>query len=194
MRSLLHCLRVLVHIDEPATQVTQRELAILLEYARDARIIVEIGTFEGKTAVALARATSGSVYAIDPFLTGRIGISYSRIIAHVARRRSGARNLVFIRDWSTNAAGSFDLPIDLLFIDADHSYEGVKRDWADWVPKVRDGGVVALHDVRIATNSPVRMGSMEFFEREVEPDPAFEEIGAADALVVLRKRPNGAAQ
>lgn len=35
---------------------------------------------------------------------------------------------------------------DYVYIDADHSYEAVKRDIADWFPKVRPGGVLAGHD------------------------------------------------
>jgi hypothetical protein len=37
-------------------------------------------------------------------------------------------------------------PIDLLYIDAAHDYESCKKDLANWVPKVRNGGVVMLDD------------------------------------------------
>merc|ERR1719203_2215140 len=37
-------------------------------------------------------------------------------------------------------------PIDLLFVDADHSLEGAARDLAAWVPHVRPGAVVVGHD------------------------------------------------
>lgn len=39
-----------------------------------------------------------------------------------------------------------DGALDFVFIDADHTYEGVKRDIAAWTPKVRDGGAVMGHD------------------------------------------------
>ncbi len=35
---------------------------------------------------------------------------------------------------------------DLLFIDADHSEAGVRRDYEDYAPMVRSGGVIAFHD------------------------------------------------
>jgi predicted O-methyltransferase YrrM len=43
--------------------------------------------------------------------------------------------------------------IDFLFIDGDHTYEGVKRDFEMYSPLVRPGGLVALHDV-IAGDEP----------------------------------------
>ena len=43
------------------------------------------------------------------------------------------------------AVGSHEL--DLLFIDGDHAYEGVKRDFELYSPLVRRGGIVAFHDI-----------------------------------------------
>src|SRR6266852_5091273 len=37
--------------------------------------------------------------------------------------------------------------LDYLFIDADHSYEGVLRDFQMYAPLVRSGGMVAFHDI-----------------------------------------------
>jgi hypothetical protein len=39
-----------------------------------------------------------------------------------------------------------DKSLDLAFIDADHSYEGCKRDIEAWAPKVRAGGYIGGHD------------------------------------------------
>jgi predicted O-methyltransferase YrrM len=37
--------------------------------------------------------------------------------------------------------------VDFLFIDADHSYEGVKKDFEMYSPLVRKGGIIAFHDI-----------------------------------------------
>jgi len=47
---------------------------------------------------------------------------------------------------SSEASEGFDSKIDLLFIDGDHSYKGVKSDIKLWLPKVKIGGFVLFHD------------------------------------------------
>lgn len=47
-------------------------------------------------------------------------------------------------------------PFDFLFIDGDHSYPGVRRDFELYVPLVRPGGIVALHDVSVEQPGKVR--------------------------------------
>ena len=38
-------------------------------------------------------------------------------------------------------------PYDFLFIDADHTYDSVCQDWNNYYPMVREGGLVAFHDI-----------------------------------------------
>jgi predicted O-methyltransferase YrrM len=46
----------------------------------------------------------------------------------------------------------------MVFIDGDHAYEAVLRDYRDWSPLLRPGGVLAFHDVgRSATPGPARV-------------------------------------
>lgn len=40
-----------------------------------------------------------------------------------------------------------DGSLDFVFIDADHTYEGCAADIANWTPKVRQGGLIAGHDI-----------------------------------------------
>lgn len=40
-----------------------------------------------------------------------------------------------------------DGSLDFVFIDADHSYDGVSTDIAHWAPKVRRGGMIYGHDI-----------------------------------------------
>lgn len=40
-----------------------------------------------------------------------------------------------------------DRSLDFVFIDADHSLAAVKQDIADWLPKVKGGGLISGHDI-----------------------------------------------
>lgn len=37
-------------------------------------------------------------------------------------------------------------PVDMVFIDGDHSYEGCTRDIEAWLPKIKPGGIISVHD------------------------------------------------
>ena len=56
----------------------------------------------------------------------------------------------FIKDTSENAYYNFfvlqDIKIDFLFIDGDHSYEGVKRDFELYTQLLTENGVILIHD------------------------------------------------
>jgi hypothetical protein len=164
---------------------------MLLTYCRDARVLCEIGCYEGKTSVALAQNTIGTVYSVDPFFKGRLGISYGECIACLHRKRSGVRNLSFLKGFSVVIAQEFRHPIDFLFIDANHSYEAIKADWTGWAPKVVDGGIIALHDSRIAPNSPVAIGSMKFYSEDIPRYSGVTELDFVDSLSILKVEKRG---
>jgi predicted O-methyltransferase YrrM len=186
MNTLLHFCRFLAGMDSPETQVSERELDMLRRYARDAKVAVEIGTFEGRTSAALAPVVAGTLFSVDPFPAGRIGVCYGEWIAKINARRSAIKNVRFVKGFSHDVAPGFGEPIDFLFIDADHSYEAVRRDWDDWVSKVVDGGVVALHDCKVSPNSPDYLGSMRFYDDDLPSKAGVREVDAVDSLVVLR--------
>lgn len=59
---------------------------------------------------------------------------------------AGDRAIVH-KGFSHEVAGKFaDSELDFVFIDADHGYEGCKRDLYAWWPKVRSGGLFSGHD------------------------------------------------
>jgi hypothetical protein len=158
MKSLVHLIKCIVHMDSPSSQVTESELQMLLKYSRNAKVVCEIGCFEGKTSVALAKNTVGAVYSVDPFFKGRLHISYGEWIARLHRKRSRAKNLFFLKGFSQDVVRDFRLPIEFLFIDADHSYEAVKGDWNSWRPKMAQGSIycVARYENCCEFASPTR--------------------------------------
>src|SRR5919197_3773748 len=133
--------------DIPGGQ-TDEEGEALYELARVCRgggVIVEIGSWKGKSTVCLGLGSragnSVPIYAIDPHADYRFGDFKTNV------ERAGIADLVRpIASLSQAAADGFDAPIELLFVDGSHEYELVLEDFEQWVPKVVDGGCVAFHD------------------------------------------------
>jgi cephalosporin hydroxylase len=71
--------------------------------------------------------------------------------------------------------------VDCLFIDADHTYEGVKRDFELWSPLVRNGGAVILHDVADHSVSNPACRVKQFWDeyREAHPMGIYIQIAYA---------------
>jgi len=187
MKTFAHFLRFMLGLDEPRSQVTSAELAMLIKYARGMAVAVELGCYEGKTAVALAKVLSGQMYSIDPFFKGRLGVNYGPLMVKTHARRNRVNNLELIQKMSWETAKDFHHSVDFLFVDAGHTYEAVRQDWLDWSPKIRLGGFVALHDSKKSANSPYELGSMQFYRQDIPTFKNFVEVDTIDSLVVLRK-------
>lgn len=63
--------------------------------------------------------------------------------------------------------------IDFLFIDGDHTYEGVKRDFDLYAPLVAPGGIIALHDIAHSSAEHIRV---DMLWNEIKGNYKFEEF------------------
>ena len=129
---------------------------------------------------------AGTVTGIDPHPVGRLGVSFERWIAarEVARHQRG--HAVLLRKLSWEAASEWTAPIDFLFIDGDHSWNGIDRDWRDWTSFIVPGGVVALHDSRSVSERP-DYDSVRYTQHVILRDANFREIDSADSLTILAR-------
>lgn len=125
-------------------------------------IIVEIGSFVGRTTSVLAKNHSCNIFVFDPL--PNVGPSLFEEKYHNASHKilgiiedgdrynymtwakytQSYKNIFLMREYSPPEM--FQYKIDLLVIDGDHGYDSVKKDLEFWVPKVKDGGVVILDD------------------------------------------------
>lgn len=193
-RSLLHALRHRLQLDPPHTQTTDAERSALEKYAQGKHRAAELGVYEGAntTRIARALAPSGVLYAIDPFFRGRLGISWEERIARAEVRRHGQASRVrFVPALSWEACGQIGGMFDFVFVDGDHSLDGITRDWSDWSARIEPGGVIALHDTRLApgVGGVEALGSHHYFESHIRRDPRFEILEQVDSLSVLRRLP-----
>jgi predicted O-methyltransferase YrrM len=193
-RYLRHPLFAWAGLRPAFAQHSAAEHQALQELARGKQCLVEIGVAEGASAQALreAMAPDGDLYLIDPFHLGRIpGIKALRRAAGAAVSASGNGRVHWIEKFSYDAVREWNRPIDLLFIDGDHSLAGVKRDWRDWGRFVVPGGVVLFHDARLfpggwpkPEDGPVQMVDQTFRAGDAAGWKIIREV---DSLVALER-------
>ncbi|MEM7386976.1 MAG: class I SAM-dependent methyltransferase [Verrucomicrobiota bacterium] len=141
-------------------------------------VCVEIGSAQGKSAcfigAALRENGKGRLFAIDPHTETSWNDRESVDTLPILRKNlieAGVDSQVeILRNTSSEAAKNWDHKIDLLFIDGDHSYDGVMRDWNLFIPHLNSFGTVIFHDTlwEYNTRSPhyrQDMGVPEFVEK-----------------------------
>lgn len=139
------------------------EFLALLGLVRSLRpaVVLEIGTYQGGTLFCWAKLAQPAATIISIDLPGGgFGGGYGeadvkrfeaylqpgqtlhclRADSHAAATRGQVQTLLAGR------------PVDFLFIDGDHTYEGVKQDFLDYGPLVRARGLIAFHDVSVNAN------------------------------------------
>ena len=117
---------------------------------------LEIGTAQGGTLLFLTRLASPKATIVSVDLPGgRFGGGYSTrrqwFYQRFARRNQRLRLLrgdSHSNEMLARVKEAFgDQPLDYLFVDGDHTYEGVKRDFEMYGPMVKKGGLIAFHDI-----------------------------------------------
>lgn len=132
------------------------ELEWLAEQASKRKNIVEIGSWMGRSAVAMATNTVGKVLAVDTWQgtpeDGHFrqleGKPADWLIQQFIDNKTGVENLTWIQGRSTTVASLLSqVPqFDMIFIDGDHSYAAVKADIIAWLPLMLPGGLLCHHD------------------------------------------------
>ena len=117
--------------------------------------VVEIGAYLGASSSFMAAGLGkdgGEVLCIDTWTNDAMSEgnreTFSEFLANTRRFKSRIRP---VRGWSHDKAVIDEVSaapdgIDLLFVDGDHSYEGVLKDWEHYSPLLASGAVVAMHD------------------------------------------------
>jgi hypothetical protein len=135
--------------------MSEKELKYLYGNACEMETIVEIGSWKGKSTYALACGCRGMVYAVDHFLGSKEHQKDIESGSHVCtdypfemfeENLSEFDNVSVFRGASDVAAASGCIPpvVDMVFIDGDHTYEGVMTDLKCWEPRARR--LVCGHD------------------------------------------------
>jgi predicted O-methyltransferase YrrM len=140
--------------------LTPPEASQLYDLAKDATgPIVEIGAWQGRSTTCLAHGSMAGnkqpVYTIDHFEGSQDGMVIeemakgnkpSEALLRANLDKAGCNGLVKILPMGSAEAISQIPSTGMLFVDGGHGFEIVSRDLQLYLPKVKRGGVVALHD------------------------------------------------
>jgi predicted O-methyltransferase YrrM len=141
-----------LRLRKPHVMLTSHDIAMLEKWGTNRRWLLEIGVFEGGSALILRRVMhpDATLTVIDPFVPDSIsGMRGSLAISKLVVNREKRGRVNFIRDFSFNVAKNWSAPIDFLFIDGDHAEEACRRDFEDWEKHVTRDGVILFHDARL---------------------------------------------
>ena len=139
-------------------------------------VFVEIGCWLGRSTAYMGSriAQSGKdirFFGIDGWVGFRDDKPYNHIFAQFLANMLSAGVADYVsplRMLSIEAVSLFsDASLDFVYIDGDHSYEGVLTDLRAWFPKLKPGCLFAGHDY--STDS-VKQAVEEFFGGPVQSD------------------------
>lgn len=135
-----------------------------IEKLESGQVYLEIGVAYGKSLATM------SYYAKEGVdITGIDILNWSQRDQNIKKLDIEPR-YTFIEGDSQLEAVSWMKPIDLLFIDGDHTYHGVMKDLLSWVPHVKSGGTIMLHDY----DAPTSPGVVKAISDFVYPHQAYE--------------------
>jgi Methyltransferase domain len=186
----------------PRTMHSADDARVLLDAARGARRVVEIGVYEGASALALLDVLEpdAELHLIDPFGSRPDALpagwaasewATRRALERGIRRRNAAAAVRWHVALSHEVAASWDREVDLVFIDGDHSEAGCELDWTSWRRFVPIAGRVVFHDARAdrpgGRGLPGPTAVVRRYFRSDEPAPGWEIDAEADRTVVVRR-------
>lgn len=143
------------HIFAIPSHMTPRERLMVMQTALglpQRSVTLEIGSYLGASTAFLAVAATqrdGTVHAIDTWMNQAMGHEGERDTWHEFKRFTEPFEHYIVPHRGTSAEvfrREGAIPCDLLFIDGDHSYDGVALDLRTWLPSLKPGGTLMMHD------------------------------------------------
>jgi predicted O-methyltransferase YrrM len=108
----------------------------------DAKMIVELGAgYSTYALTAAANANNGELCSIDILPGGR-----DTLINLPAFANNQEPRMRFVAGDSVEVGKAWGRMIDFLFIDSAHTYDATYKELMIWLPYVKQGGIIAMHD------------------------------------------------
>ncbi len=181
-------------LDHGVIAMTVRQTAYLFGLVRrmKARRVIEIGRYKGGSTLTIAAAMSGegTFWSID------LGEKEARLHQGSARRSfdDELRDVcarfgfpVTLLDGDSRTIEVETGEVDLVFIDGDHSYEGVKNDFERFGRRVRIGGAVLLDDACDEVMFKTHSESVGKLLQEIVAQQSFRLVKSVNRLAHLER-------
>jgi predicted O-methyltransferase YrrM len=148
------------------------------------KIVLEIGTARGGTLFLFAKNFSedASIITVDqpgwplsggyPFWEMWLLETFKKRNQNIYIIRSDSQKIETVKKIDSILQGE---KLDLLFIDGDHSYEGVRKDFELYSTLVKNGGIIAFHDCLLDRDEYGNGGVKKFWD-EIKKNYSFKEI------------------
>lgn len=136
--------------------MTDRELRWLADVASRCRTIIEVGSFRGRSTIAMAANSDATIWCVDTWDTAQEGrlIGDTDFVHFLRNTWPYRKQIIPIRLDAAKAATLLQekkIQAGLVFIDASHDYNSVAADIRNYRPLVKDGGILAGHDYNPGT-------------------------------------------
>lgn len=158
-------------IDAVKGWLSMDEAALLYKLASavESGCIVEVGSYHGRSTVALGLGTmagnNSPVFAVEPHeeFAGALGGNFGpedRAEFFKSMLQSSCYKVVRLLNISSEIITSgWEQPVSLLWIDGDHRYEGVKRDFESWERHLENDATIVFDDATNPELGPYRLVS-----------------------------------
>jgi predicted O-methyltransferase YrrM len=138
------------------------ELQLLLEYLHPLKPsrVLEIGVFQGGTVMAWTHISSDDAIIVGVDLPeGEFGGGFTDEVAGRIVDLAQEDQSIFLFPADSHDKKTVEKvkgfgEFDFIFIDGDHTYEGAKKDFENYFPLLKKGGILALHDIVVHTRRP----------------------------------------
>lgn len=159
------------------------DIDVIIRFCSCRDYVVELGTNHGTTSTLLAMMNA-HVMTVDIFEEVQLIENMDERRFYETCYRSGPHPYEVVKA-NLSTFGNVDIrkglshkladvvsgiSVDAILVDADHSYEGAKKDFEAWYPKIKKDGVFLFHDV-----TP-HFGVYKYYKDELLKDDRISEV------------------
>ncbi len=167
--------------------------------------ILELGSWQGKSTYlfyqGIKNKPSSKIFCIDPFnadgdFESRYKYEKETVSSEITLKERFINNcdvygmkskVQILEGYSYEFSKDWKIPVDLLFIDANHSLKAVYRDYSEWSKFVRLGGYIVFHDVFFQKEDRSWSGPGEVVTSYLKNDNRFIMFKYIDTLFVAKR-------